>query len=55
MSPALIDMQILLLIAKSRVGQTTSYDLGPEAHGFNDPNNPFRQELNPLATTLRAG
>ena len=34
--------------------RTTSYDMGPEAHGKNDPEHPFRQGLNPLATKLRA-
>jgi len=39
---------------KRDVRRTTSYDMGPEAHGMNDPKNPFRQGLNPNATKLRA-
>jgi len=34
--------------------RTTSFDMGPEAHGMNDPNNSFRQGLNPLKTDLKA-
>lgn len=34
--------------------RTTSFDMGPEAHGLNDPNVPFRQGLNPLETKLKA-
>lgn len=34
--------------------RTTSFDMGPEAHGLNDPNNSFRQGLNPLKTDLKA-
>jgi alpha-ketoglutarate-dependent 2,4-dichlorophenoxyacetate dioxygenase len=34
--------------------RTTSFDMGPEAHGLNDPNDPFRQGLNPLETKLKA-
>ena len=29
--------------------RTTSYDMGPESHGVNDPERPFRQGLNPHA------
>jgi alpha-ketoglutarate-dependent 2,4-dichlorophenoxyacetate dioxygenase len=29
---------------------TTSFDMGPEASGLNDPKNPFRQGVNPLKT-----
>jgi len=33
--------------------RTTSLDSGPEAHGLNDPNKPFRQGLNPNETKAR--
>lgn len=36
------------------VRRTTSFDMGPEAHGMNDPNNPFRQGLNPAQVKLVA-
>jgi alpha-ketoglutarate-dependent 2,4-dichlorophenoxyacetate dioxygenase len=34
--------------------RTTSFDMGPEAHGLNDPNNSFRQGLNPIDRDLKA-
>ena len=36
------------------VRRTTSHDMGPEAHGMNDPNNPFRQGFNPLSVGSKA-
>lgn len=35
--------------------RTTSFDMGPEAHGLNDPNQPMRQGLNPVMTDKIAG
>ena len=33
--------------------RTTSYDMGPEGHGMNDPKKPFRQGLNPLVVVAK--